>query len=205
MLELIPRDFQMAEFTVIKEVTEALRELLRAHITQDPGPQLNGVPIDLRSPKEMREASNAKGISLWLYRVVRNRDLLNSPPERPTPTQTARRPLPVDLYYLVTPIAVNPTDEQVLMGRVLQTFNDHALLRQNDLGAAFSENVELRLMLETPPVEEQTRIWHALSESYQLSVTYLVQLLSIDSAHEPLRTSPVFRRDADYRQILSVE
>src|SRR4051794_26256000 len=102
----------MADYTAIKAVTETLKELLKAHITNDSEPQLNGVPIDLRSPKEMREDNDAKGVSLWLYRIVRNPDLLNHPPARPTADQIARHALPIDLYYLVTPIAAESTDEQ---------------------------------------------------------------------------------------------
>lgn len=196
----------MSAYTAIKAVSETLKELLKAHITNDSEPQLNGVPIDLRSPKEMREDKDAKGVSLWLYRVVRNPDLLNRPPVRPAMDQIARHALPIDLYYLVTPIAAESIDEQVLLGRVLQTFNDHSTLRGSDLKDSLKDaDDELRLVLETPSVEEQTRIWHSLQESYQLSVTYLVQLVSIDAAHQPIRSSPVFVRQADYRQILSVK
>ena len=63
----------------------------------------------------------------------------------------------------------------------------------------------LHVALETPSVEEQTRIWHSLQESYQLSVTYRVQLVSIEAAHEPVRSSPVLVRQAGYRQVLAVK
>jgi len=196
----------MGDYTVIRAVSETLRELLRAHITNDTEPQLNGVGIDLRSPREMREDNETQGISLWLYRIVRNPDLLNRPPARPAADQIARHALPIDLYYLVTPIAAESADEQVLMGRVLQTFNDHPILRGSDFQDSLKDAAdELRLALETPSVEEQTRIWHSLQESYQLSVAYRVQLVSIEAAHEPVRSSPVLVRQADYRQVLAVK
>ena len=195
----------MSDYTVIRAVSETLRELLRLHITNDTEPQLNGVKIDLRSPREMREDNEARGVSLWLYRIVRNPDLLNSPPARPAPDQIARHSLPIDLYYLVTPIAAQAADEQVLMGRALQTFNDHPILRGGDLEDPLKDPDELRLALETPSVEEQTRIWHSLQESYQLSVTYRVQLVTIDAAHEPIRSKPVLVRQTNYRQAIGVE
>lgn len=194
----------MADFETLKDVTKALQDLLKEHITNNPQPQLTGVKIDLRSPKEMREDNKAIGVSFWLYRVTRNADLLNLPAPRPALDQALRRPIPLDLFYLVTPIAASAGDEQLLLGRVLQTFNDHSILRQTELGADFPEGYELRVVLETPSVEEQTRIWHALEESYQLSVTYLVHVVPIDTAHEPRRVSPVLRRENDYRQILAV-
>src|SRR2546429_3690064 len=118
----------MSDFTVIRDACDTLKSILETGITNSPDPQLNGVPIDLRSPKEMREDNNASGISLWLYRVGRDADLLNRPPERISPNQFRRSSLPVRLYYLVTPLVAKPEDRQTLLGRVLQLLNDHTQL-----------------------------------------------------------------------------
>lgn len=196
----------MSEFTAIRAVSQTLLEILEAHITNSSEAELNGVPIDLRSPREMRgNGPPSFGISLWLYQVSRNPDLLNHPPERPAPDRTLRHALPIDLYYLVTPIAPEPADEQALMGRVLQIFNDHPTLRGSDLRDSLQNTpVEMRLILEAPSLEELTRVWHSLQEPYQLSVTYLVQLLRIDSDLELMQTSPVAVRETEYDQILAV-
>lgn len=195
----------MTDYTVIAAVSQTLRDLLEDHITNHPDPGLNGVPIDLRSPKEMRDDQDATGVSLWLYRVVRNGDLLNYPPRRPTPAQQSRQPLPIDLHYLVTPIANDPRDEQALMGRVIQAFNDHAALRGSDLqGTLELSGQELRLNMEPMSLEEITRVWSALQESYQLSVSYQVQLVGIESDHEHIQTTPVLVKETTYTQILEV-
>ena len=167
----------MSEFTAIRAVSQTLFDILEANITNSTEPELQGVPIDLRSPREMRgDGTPSLGISLWLYQVVRNADLLNHPPQRPAPDRILRRALPIELYYLVTPIANEPEDEQALMGRVLQVFNDRPILRGSDLkDSLLNTQVELRMILEAPSLEELTRIWHALQEPYQLSVTYMVQ------------------------------
>lgn len=198
----------MSEFTAIRAVSQTLLEILEAHITNSSEPELNGVQIDLRSPREMRGNGNGQqsfGISLWLYQVTRNPDLLNHPPERPAPDRVLRRALPIDLYYLVTPLATEPADEQALMGRVLQIFNDHPTLRGSDLRDSLQNTpTELRLILEAPSLEELTRVWHSLQEPYQLSVTYIVQLLSIHSDLEPVQSSPVTVLETEYEQILAV-
>jgi hypothetical protein len=196
----------MSEFTAIRAVTQTLKEILEAHITNSTEPELNGVPIDLRSPREMRgNGQPSLGISLWLYQVSRNADLLNHPPQRPAPDRILRHALPIDLYYLVTPLASEPADEQALMGKVLQVFNDHPNLRGSDLKDSLQNTqTELRLILEAPTLEELTRVWHALQEPYQLSVTYLVQVLSIHSDLEPVQSSPVAVRETEYDQILAV-
>jgi hypothetical protein len=58
----------MSDFTAIRAVTDTLRSVLNTGITLSADAQLSGIGIDLRSPKEIREA-NVSGISLWLYRA----------------------------------------------------------------------------------------------------------------------------------------
>src|SRR5207302_7668505 len=120
----------------------------------------NVVNVSLRTPKEM----NVNGVSLWLYRVVRDEFLTNQPPERISPTHQRRTPLPVRLHYLVAPLMGNDAEtEQKLLGKVLQVFYDQPILRgstlQDDLDPT---TVELRVLLETLSIEEITSVWYAL-------------------------------------------
>ncbi len=185
-----------------------MQALLRREITDSPEPGLNGVPIDLRSPRELHEASGddaPHAVSLWMYRIVRSGHTLNRPSERLTPSQTRRRPLPVNLYYLVTPLAATSEDEQLLMGKALQVFNDYPTLRGGLLEDSLEGlTVELRVNLEPLELEGLTRVWDALQEPYQLSVTYLVQVVDIDSSREPETGAPVGVRESEYVQIRSV-
>lgn len=195
----------MSEYSAIRGVTRTLRALLMQHITNSSDPDLGGIPIDLRSPKEMREDSEAKGVSLWLYRVVRNGFTHNKPLERLSSTQLHRQSLSIDLYFLITPIANTSDDEQLLLGKVLQVFNDHPTLR----GALLQDSLqggseEFRLILEPLSLEEVTRVWDALKEPYQLSVSYLVQVVDIDSAREALEIAPVGIKETQYLKIKTV-
>ncbi len=195
----------MNEFTSIRGATLTLKELLRQHITLSLEPQLKDVPIDIRSPKEMKENNVSLGISVWLYRVTRNEHMVNDPPTRVSRNQLSRHPLPVNLHYLVTPLSDDPEAEQALLGRILQVFNDHVILRGSDLknSLAGSEQ-ELRITLEALSLEELSRIWNALEASYQLSVTYMVQVIVIESHKEPVQVSPVEVKETEYTQIISV-
>jgi hypothetical protein len=198
----------MSEFTAVCAVSATLQKLLTQHITDDPDPQLKGVPIELISPKELRDATKPptppNGISLWLYRIARNAELLNQPPER-VDDQVLRHPLPIDLYYLVAPITATPESEQTLLGRVLQVFNDHSRLLGADLQDDLAdEDTELQLTLETLTLEELTRVWNALDEPYQLSVSYRVQVVNISSGHQPYLMAPVHTRQTRYDEILTV-
>jgi hypothetical protein len=195
----------MSDYPVISSVSSTLKELLVETITNSSDSQLNGVPVQLLSPKEMQTASQTTGISVWLYKVSKLSEMLNEPPERRTANQSARVSLPLVLHYLVTPASNDPLTRHTLLGRVLQVFNDNAILRGAILaGVLQGSGEQLRIVLEALSVEELSLVWEALGEPYQLSVTYLVQVVKIDSDRESTKVSPVLERDATYTQILSV-
>lgn len=153
--------------------------------------------VSLHTPQEMSEQQN-EGLSVWLYRVVRDEDLLNQAQIRITDTQLKHIPLPVRLHYLITPIinttnlVAGPELEQTIIGKVLQIFHDYPLLRGGELqGDLSGTSVEIRARLEPLGLEEITRVWDALEASYQLSVSYEVSVIEIHSAREPENIVPV--------------
>src|SRR5205085_5602493 len=82
--------------------------------------------VTLNTPQEMLD-SDVEGLSVWLYRVVRDEERLNAPPVRVSPGQLRRTPLPVRLHYLMTPIVstrlqASAETEQAIIGKVLQAF-----------------------------------------------------------------------------------
>ena len=189
----------MSDYTVISAVSHTLHDLLRANITD------TTIGISLKSPKDMQLTGPATGVSVWLYKVSRMAEMLNEPRDRRQPNQEAAAVLPVLLYYLITPITAEPLTSQTLLGKVLQVFNDHAILRGAALkGTLHGSNEQLRINLESLTLEELSQVWYALSEPYQLSVTYLVQVVKIDSELEPVQGSPVLRRISNYKQIAAV-
>ena len=64
---------------------------------------------------------------------------------------------------------------------------------------------QLRVALEALSLEDLSLVWDALSEPYQLSVSYVVQTVSIDSALEPVNTMPVLEKQTVYSKILSMQ
>lgn len=152
--------------------------------------------VSLATPDEM-ETLGEEGVSLWLYRLVRDESLLNRPPKRVGFDGLQRRPLPVRCHYLITPIVEAATaaaaeTEQTILGRVLQCFHDQPFLRGVDLQNDFAGTaIELTARLEPLALEEITRIWDALDRSYQLCLSYEVTVVEIASAKETESASPV--------------
>jgi len=144
--------------------------------------------VSLATPEEMEKAPES-GLSVWLYRVARDEQLLNTPPARPAIGRLARPRLPLRLHYLLTPIVGDDIDvgnrprlEQEILGKVIQTFHDVPILegaRLRDDLAGSDSRVTVRW--ETKTIEEITRIWDALESSYQLCVSYEVSVALVDS------------------------
>jgi Pvc16 N-terminal domain len=194
----------VTDFSGIWGATATLKSLLEGHITLDPHFQFGGGTIAIQplSPDEV--GTGTTSVSLWLYRVGRDPNVLNDPAPRLGPDELLQRPIPVELYYLVTPRTTDTLTAHTLLGRVLQVFNDHAILRGVDLQSPLGGDDELRVTLDPLTLEDATRIWTTLSEPYQPSLSYCVQLVRIESHHEPRRARRVLRREIDYEQIVGV-
>src|SRR5262249_9420889 len=142
-----------------------------------------GMVVSLNTPQEMNEKPT-EGLSVWLYRILRDDQRLNDPPLRISATELQPPPLPLRLHYFMTPVTNrrtgNPETEQLILGKVLQLFHGHPVLRGADLRGEFiGTEVELKARLEPLSLEEITRVWEALEGSYQLSVSYEVSVVNI--------------------------
>jgi hypothetical protein len=150
--------------------------------------------VYLNTPAEM--AARA-GLSVWLYRVVRDEMTLNRPPERITATLIRRVPLPVRLHYLVTPMTNSdeddaPETEHAILGKVLQCFHDHPQLAGTDLSDDFEgTDSVVSVRLETLGVDEMARVWDALESPYRTSISYEVTVVDVDAGVQPEVGPPV--------------
>jgi hypothetical protein len=189
-------------FQWIRDASVSLRTLLAARLGAEPelaaqfGPGGSSV-VSLHTPEEMADIPE-QGLSVWLYRVVRDEFQLNRPPTRVGSDRLRRAPLPVRLHYLLTPVASGgngvgaPELEQYVIGKVLEVFHDQPTLRGADLaGDLAGSEVELTMRLETVSLDEITRIWDALDRSYQLSLAYEASLVPIFARQETATGTPV--------------
>jgi hypothetical protein len=191
-------------YTALRATSATLAELLRAHFIADSALRLlfdsgsgGTMVVSLNSPQEMVD-NTEQGVSLWLYRVVKDGERANDSPERISRTQVRRRPLPLSLEYLVTPIVAvrenhsSPETEQAILGKIVQIFHDHPILSGTALQDDFiGTDLELHVRLESLSVDESARIFDALEQSFQLSLSYQVGMVLVDSEHEPLAAGAV--------------
>jgi hypothetical protein len=197
-------------YTALRATSRTLAKFLEIKFQADPllsGFFGGGMVVSLATPQEMNEKP-AEGLSVWLYRIIRDEQRLNDPPVRISATELQPPPLPVRLHYLITPVTNqqtgDPETEQLILGKVLQLFHSQSVLRGADLQAEFSgTETELRVRLEPQSLEEVTRVWEALEGSYQLSVSYEVSVVNIMPELEPEQVSPVMISMPEYGLIVS--
>lgn len=200
--------------TALRATSRTIADLLQAKLEADPelsslfGPT-GTMRVYLNTPDEMTGARS--GVSVWLYRVARDESTLNRPVERITPTLTRRVPLPLRLQYLVTPMTQSNADdsletEQVILGKVLQTFHDHPQMFGVDLRDDFAgSNRVISVRFEILSVDELTRIWDALDTPYRTSVCYEASIIEVESGHQPASGAPVRIPQAEVGVLVGAE
>ena len=190
--------------TSIRAFSLTLRELLTQQLKADLNlrdffdPAHGGtMVVSLLAPDEFAPLGQ-EGVSLWLYRVVRDEQTLNLPPVRRARDRLLPVPLPLKLHYLAVPV-VNvserrdgPELQQNIMGAVLQIFHDHGTLRGSDFrGDLAGSPLDIHMRLETLDLDQLSRLWDAIEQSYQLCVSYEAAVIPIDSALESRDTASV--------------
>ncbi len=172
----------MSNYTVLAAVSDALRSILWQAFAADAvlRPTVGSEQaIVFSNPTETaRDSSNR--LSIWLYQITENEFLKNQPPARGNGhTTTQPPPLALNLYYLITPFATSRDSDLLLLGSTMQVLYDNAIIvLRNPIENIFEE---LRVIFCRLTLEELTRVWEALRESYRLSVCYQVRVTRIDS------------------------
>jgi hypothetical protein len=188
--------------TALRDTSVSLATLIQNTLSADPEVQAllppgDTLQVSLNTPEEMGPA-NEQGLSLWLYRVVRDDNLLNVPPRRVGLDRLRAPPLPMRLHYLLTPVferqqgVAAPEFQQTLLGKVLQLFHENPQLRGSALlGVLAGRDLEITVRLETLALDELSRVWDALELSYQLTLAYEVAVVPIDSRRDIVTGPPV--------------
>jgi hypothetical protein len=195
----------MSDHRVLQEISLLLRSLLFDGLQGDDFTSVNS--ISLESPATLKANPPGNGqpplLSLYLYEVTPNAHLNNRPLIHVGVGRQEYPPLSLDLHYLLTPLSDTQTDNLVILGRAMQILAAYPIIRANFLDSLLRPaKPEVRVTINPVSLEELTRIWNAFNQPYGLSVCYLVQPVSIDSARLPEEGPPVEQSIVDVHQIM---
>jgi hypothetical protein len=151
-----------------------------------PRPELDDATFDLYQPKNFGNPMT-KGVSLFLYRVSVNGAHRNQF-SRPGPNgQKRRRPLPLDLFYMLTPWSASAEGQHRILGWAMRVLEDHPILPSGLLNHfspepnVFDPVETVELLAEAISLQDMVNIWDVLKPNQQLSVTYVARMVGIES------------------------
>lgn len=181
----------MSSYLVIDAASRALQQMLLSEFGKEPKlahyvAAEDG--ISLKNPTEVIRSGKGQ-MSLWLYNLTQNEFLRNDTSHR---SENKEFPaLPLNLHYLLTPLTTNGEADLMMIGKTMQVFYENPAVILNS--SADSIHEILRIQMQRLTVDEQSRIWEALSEPYRLSICYQIQVARID-ADLVVEGAPVFNR-----------
>jgi hypothetical protein len=182
---------------MIDELDEVLRKFLIREIP------IKNTDVDIKFDMPKREWSarlNRPTLNLFLYDIRENAKLRQAQPmweiERNKDQSIQRRkPVRLDLHYMITAWASEPEDEHRLLSRTLMAFFRHAHLPEDLLPESFQgQPVPIPVMAaQQEELQNPADVWSALDNEMRPAVVCVVTL-AINPYH-PLTTSLVRTRE----------
>jgi hypothetical protein len=176
----------MATPNAVAAVSRAMLGLIEEHCPREllPNPEFKLYhPADFERPI-------AEGFSLCLYRVSINASVRNLPPRRAADGRRYRPSLPLDLHYLLTPWSADAERQQRLLGWGMRFLEDLGTLPAGLLNHYVVETDTFRpeeavdLVCDPLPLADYLSLWDKLKPKLQLSITYAVRMVMLDSSVE---------------------
>jgi hypothetical protein len=170
----------MANSNAIGDVSATLQKVLHdALVALDPG-----FFVDVSDLQGTMSVSPAH-LTIFLFEVVEDPSARNRPPVRqatPPDVVLKKPPVALILRYMLTPWSGDRITDHKIVGKVIETLYDKAILSGPDLlGTLLDSNVALKITLSPITLEDRTRVWYSVQKPYRLSLTYEVRVVDIDS------------------------
>lgn len=175
----------MADYRAVPAVTEAVIELLQSRFQAAPQYFNNELEFQIYLAKDFSQPM-AAGVSLFLYRIYPN-GTLRSPRGRPGPEgQQYRNQLPLDLHFILTAWAQDPSLQHLIAGWMMRMIEDTPILPPGLLNqrypGLFSADEAVVITPAELSMEELLRMWEVIiTNVYQLSVPYVARYVKVES------------------------
>lgn len=193
----------MATYAAISAVGQALLALLEQAC---PKPEFEGAKFELYQAGNFK-APMDEGISLFLYRVAPSTTRRNLAGREDAQGRRTRPPLPLDLYYLLTPWAKTAAKQHRMLGWSMRTLEDTPTLTASFLNHygmpetdTFLPDETVTFVQETLSIQDLLNVWEVGKPNIQVSATYVARMVVIESAISDTQGPPVQTRTFDVRR-----
>ncbi len=187
----------MATYAAIPAVGKAILALLEQSC---PKPEFEGARFELYQAKDFK-APMDEGVSLFLYRVSTSSARRNLPGRVDAQGRHFRRPLPLDLSYLLVPWAKTAAKQHRLLGWCMRTLEDTPTLTSSFLNYhgrpdpdTFLPDESVTLVFEPLSIQDLLNIWEVGKPNLQVCATYVARMVLIESALSDTEGPPVQTR-----------
>lgn len=179
----------MAQYAAIRAVGESVLELMReacpvADLQLDASPK-----FELASLGSLTEgqAVPAEGFYLVLWRVGIGGSPRNLPPRRTRDGRVFKPSLPVDLYFLMLPIAAKADKQTQMLGWALAFLHQlpalsGELINRYTKGspAVFQPEESVELIADPLSIVDYLSLWDRVKTGFQAGMTYVARMVLID-------------------------
>jgi len=174
----------LATYHAISAVGQAIVALLK---TAKASSELATLDVRLFQSRDFQNGME-EGVSIYLYRVTVSGARRNLPSTTTAAGQPCRRPLPLDLYYLLTPWAKTAEMQHLILGWSLRMIEDSPSfppsLLNSHLPNTFRSEEGIELIHDTVSLQDMTNIWEVGKANIQVSATFVARVVPIDSQIE---------------------
>jgi hypothetical protein len=202
----------VADYNAIRVVGDAIVAMLAAAARAGParpGGVLTGAKFELINSKRLSEAASLEtGVYLFLYRLQVS-GARHQLPKRidPATGELHLRPLPVDLFYVLTASAPTVEMQHVLLGWAMREIANNPVLPSGLLNAVhegtFQPDETVELLHDSLSMEDLSNLWKVFKTGFETCATYVARAVPIDSDLRIAQPGPVGSRviagGAEYR------
>lgn len=166
----------MANYHAVAAVSQAILGLLESARASS---EFANADFKLYRADDFGSAIN--GVSLYLYRatISERRNTIRDPAAEQDGT-----PLPLTLYYLLTPWGPDAPSEQRLLSWTMRVLADTPILSSVELNRAraevFKQEDTVQLLFNDLSLEEMASLWRAMKQSYRLSIPCQARIVNIN-------------------------
>lgn len=173
----------MARHQAIAAVAAALRGLIRERYPRD---DFGTLTVEFYQARDVEKGIAGDGFAILLWRVAVNLQRRGRGPRVDIFGRRFKPSLPLDLSFLVIPVATSPEKQLRMLGWVMRALEDSSAITASQLNDYLTEDdiftvdEDVDLVCDPLSVADQLTMWDRIRK-HPLFANYLMRMVLVDS------------------------